>query len=346
MELTTELRSGLARINGVIVTGAAGFIGSHLCELFIKAGKNVVGVDNFATGQQLNIEVLRAIPGAGELFSFVTADVSEPWDPWLSRVPANVRKSISHVLHFASPASPPHYQRLGLETMKVNSVGTEHAVRCADSLGAKVLFASTSEIYGDPSFSPQPETYWGNVNTYGVRSCYDEAKRYGESWIFTANRRNNTRHGIIRIFNTYGPRMNPNDGRVIINFLMQALRNRPLTMYGRGQQTRSFCYVDNLVAGIVGYLGQDLVVPVNLGNENEFTILELSEAVRRLFPDRQLEVRFEELPADDPKQRRPDLSRARELIPGWIADIPLHEGLRRMRDWLLTNPEILKEWSS
>lgn len=346
MELTTELKSGLSRIDGVIVTGAAGFIGSHLCELFLTAGKTVIGVDNFATGQRANAEFLKALPRASERFTFITADVSEPWETWLKPLPEAVKKQITHVLHFASPASPPHYQRLGLETMRVNSVGTEYAIKAADSFGAKALFASTSEVYGDPSFSPQPESYWGNVNSYGVRSCYDEAKRYGESWIFTSNKKNNTRHGVIRIFNTYGPRMNPNDGRVIINFLVQAFKNQPITMYGTGQQTRSFCYVDNLVAGIVGYLGNDLVGPVNLGNEKEFSMLELSEVVKKIFPDRKLEVKFAELPADDPKQRRPDLTRARELIPGWSPDIQLLEGLERMKSWLVANPAVLKEWAS
>lgn len=345
MELTTQLKSGLARIDGVIVTGAAGFIGSHLCELFIGSGKTVIGLDNFATGQKKNIDFLKGLSGSAERFTFIEADVSESWDAWRAKLPGGIQKRITHVLHFASPASPPHYQRLGLETMKVNSVGTEYAIQCADSLGAKALFASTSEVYGDPSFSPQPESYWGNVNSYGIRSCYDEAKRYGESWIFTSNKKNNTRHGVIRIFNTYGPRMNPNDGRVVIHFLMQAMKGQAITMYGEGKQTRSFCYVDNLVAGIIGYLGKDLVVPVNLGNETEFTILELADVVKSLFPDRQIEVKFEPMPADDPRQRRPDLSRARELIPDWKPDIALKEGLGRMKSWLEADPAVLKEWT-
>jgi nucleoside-diphosphate-sugar epimerase len=226
----------------------------------------------------------------------------------------------------------------------VNSIGTAHAVSWADSIGAKVLFASTSEIYGDPDVSPQPETYWGNVNTYGIRSCYDEAKRFGESWIHTSNIKNKTRHGIIRIFNTYGPRMNPSDGRVIINFLVSALRNEPITMYGDGSQTRSFCFIDDLVSGVLAYLKADQVEPINLGNDKEFSILQLTEIIRGMFPERKIDLKRLPLPADDPRQRRPDLTRARERLGGWQPTIPLSEGLEKMRHWLETDAEIPAGW--
>jgi nucleoside-diphosphate-sugar epimerase len=241
---------------------------------------------------------------------------------------------LKYVFHFASPASPPHYQRLGLETMWVNSVGLSLAMTFADQVGARVIFSSTSEIYGDPEISPQPETYWGNVNTLGPRSCYDESKRFGESLIYTYNLKNKTQHGLVRIFNTYGPRMNPNDGRVIINFLVQAMKGEALTVYGSGQQTRSFCYVDDLIEGIMKYAESPLTEPVNIGNDHEFTILEAAETVKKIFSDKKLKIEFQALPKDDPKQRKPDLSKAKKLLAPWSPKVSLAEGLRHVIKWL------------
>lgn len=312
-------------MSSAIVTGAAGFLGSHLSETLLAQGFSVVGVDNFCTGLRSNAELLKKNPS----FRFFEADVVQPWS-WLDQVSG--LDDCKYVFHFASPASPPHYQRLALETMRVNSVGLENALANADRLKARVIFASTSEVYGDPAVSPQPETYWGNVNSFGERSCYDEAKRFGEGLIFSWNRMRSTKHGLVRIFNTYGPRMNPADGRVVINFIVQALKNEPLTVYGDGSQTRSFCYVDDLVDGILRYAASDLTEPVNLGNDKEFTIVELAHVVQKVVADTLLEKR--PLPADDPKRRRPDLTKARAKLAPWQPRIPLEDGVRRMADWI------------
>jgi nucleoside-diphosphate-sugar epimerase len=310
----------------VLITGGGGFLGSHLAEKHLSAGFEVVCVDNFATGLRSNKTYLTGLTGASQRLKFIEADVCKPWESWSTGLTGDFET----VFHFASPASPPHYQRLGLETMWVNTVGLANAMEFADSHRGRVVFASTSEIYGDPLVSPQPESYWGNVNTLGPRSCYDEAKRFGESLIFTHNLKHVTRHGMVRIFNTYGPRMNPNDGRVIINFLLQAKEGRPLTIYGSGMQTRSFCFVDDLVAGIMKYAKTDLTEPVNLGNDREFTILEAAETVQKIFSENKLMLDFQELPVDDPKQRRPDLTRAKDLLAPWRPEIGLEEGLRKM----------------
>lgn len=211
--------------------------------------------------------------------------------------------NLSHVFHFASPASPPHYQRIPLETLWVNSVGLKNSLQFADQFKARLTFASTSEVYGSPSVSPQPESYWGNVNSFGARSCYDEGKRFGEALIFSHNQVHNTQHGLVRIFNTYGPRMNPDDGRVIINFLVQALKGEDLSIYGAGQQTRSFCFVSDLIQGILKYSQTKLTEPVNLGNDQEFTILELATTIQLMFAEKNLKLNFHKLPADDPQQR-------------------------------------------
>lgn len=310
----------------VVITGGCGFLGSHLAENFSKAGYQVFAVDNFATGFRLNKSFLETLPGV----KVIEADVSqkETWESLKKLV-----SSVEFVFHFASPASPPHYQKMALETMAVNSWGTQWALETADHWKARVVFASTSEIYGDPLVHPQKETYWGNVNTVGIRSCYDESKRYGETLIHTWNWKKGTKHGFVRIFNTYGPRMNPTDGRVIINFLEQAIQKTPLTMYGDGKQTRSFCYVDDLIAGIIAYAKSGLVQPVNIGNEKEFTLLELVDVLKEIFHDQKLEVNFFPLPADDPQQRRPDITQARNLLK-WEPKIQLREGLQKMRVWL------------
>lgn len=310
-----------------IVTGAGGFLGSHLCEHLLKRGHLVIGVDNFSTGLRSNKHFLTML---SPNLRFIEADVVQPWT-WLEdALPA--RADVDRIFHFASPASPPHYQRLAIETMHVNSLGLERALTAADHLHARVLFASTSEVYGDPAISPQPESYWGSVNSFGERSCYDEAKRYGEALIFSWNRLKKTRHGLVRIFNTYGPRMNPNDGRVVINFIVQAIRGEPLTVYGDGRQTRSFCYVDDLIAGILKYADGDFVEPINLGNDREFTMLELAETVQTTIATVPLE--FCPLPGDDPKRRRPDLTKARSSLAPWQPVVALDEGVRRMAAWV------------
>lgn len=324
---------GPTQISGVLITGGGGFLGSHLAEFFLQKSIPVVCVDDFCTGLKSNQEYLEDFKAPNKNFQFIEADVIQPWVEWSKKLQ---NTPISHVFHFASPASPPHYQRLSVETMWVNTKGLENAILFADSINARVIFASTSEIYGDPEFSPQKESYWGNVNTQGPRSCYDEAKRMGEALLYSYNLKNKTNHGLVRIFNTYGPRMNPNDGRVIINFLVQALLGKDLTIYGSGAQTRSFCYVDDLVAAITTYASTNLTIPVNVGNETEFTILELAQLVEKIFAEKKLQLKFFELPKDDPRQRRPDLTLAKQVLSPWQPKISLAEGLVQMLNWLKT----------
>lgn len=322
------------KITGALVTGGGGFLGSHLAETLLRSGASVVCVDNFCTGLKENKDYLKTLVTNPDRFQFIEKDVIGDWSPWISQIEPKIRNRISHVFHFASPASPFYYQRYSLETMWVNSMGLNHAMDFADSCGARTVFASTSEIYGDPAVSPQPESYWGNVNTVGHRSCYDEAKRFGESLIFTRNEKFKTRHGIVRIFNTYGPRMNPNDGRVIINFLVQALRGNPLSILGDGSQTRSFCYVDDLVNGILAYANSEIVLPMNIGNEKEFTILELAQTVQKIFSQKNLPIEYFSLPSDDPKLRRPNLSFLKSQFPNWKVGTDLKSGLEKMILWL------------
>jgi nucleoside-diphosphate-sugar epimerase len=309
-----------------LVTGAAGFVASHLTDRLLRDGWSVAGIDNLATGHARNLHGARA---TGR-FTFVNADVSQPWDGWLSALDEAPRL----LLHFASPASPLHYERLALETMAANAVGTMHAVACAHAAGATLLYASTSETYGDPLEHPQRETYWGHVNPVGIRSCYDESKRYGEAYVTTAVRKLGLDGRVVRIFNTYGPRMQPGDGRVIPNFCVAALRGEPLTVYGSGTQTRSFCYVDDLVEAVVRYATRPGLSGrvINVGNPDEYTIRQLAEAIARLAG---AELRLEEhsLPADDPARRRPDIALARELL-GWEPSTPLEAGLRRTLDYV------------
>lgn len=310
----------------VIVTGAAGFLGSHISEHYLNLGRPVIGIDNLSTGMKENVDYLKS---RYPLFHFVESDVVQNWN-WVQNLPSSHSANISHIFHFASPASPPLYQALALETMWVNTVGLKNCLEFADQVHARVIFASTSEIYGDPSISPQPETYWGNVNTVGPRSCYDEAKRFGESLLYTHNWKRGTKHGMIRIFNTYGPRMNPSDGRVIINFLEQARLGHELTVYGDGKQTRSFCYVSDLISGLTQYAEGNWTEPMNIGNDNEFTILELAQAVQEMFPEKNLRIVFEPLPKDDPKQRKPDITKAKANLSNWSPKIQLKEGLVKM----------------
>ncbi len=304
----------------IVVTGGAGFVGSHLCDAFIGRGDEVVAVDNLSTGRERNIAHLLEHPG----FSFVKADVC---------VDVPVEGHVDAVLHFASPASPPEYLQIPLETLDVGSNGTRCALELARAHDARFLLASTSEIYGDPTVHPQPETYHGNVDPTAPRSVYDEAKRFAEAITMAYHRLYGLRTSIVRIFNTYGPRLRPADGRVVSNFLVQAIDGKPLTVYGTGQQTRAFCYVDDEVRGIVALLDSELVDPVNIGNPGEFTMLELAELVCEVTGSAS-EVVFEPLPVGDPTRRRPDITRATSLL-GWTPTIELREGLSRMRDWYL-----------
>ena len=304
----------------IVVTGGAGFLGHALCRTFLDRGCNVVAVDNLSTGRLENATEL----DAPERFELVVADVSRG-------IP--VEGPVDGVLHFASPASPPEYLSMPMETLDVGSLGTRHALELARAHDARFVLASTSEIYGDPTVHPQHEDYRGNVDPTGPRSVYDEAKRFAETLTMTYHREFGTRTAIVRIFNTYGPRLRPGDGRVVSNFLDQALAGKPLTVYGDGSQTRSFCYVDDEVRGIVALYDSDVVDPVNIGNPDEYTMLELADIVREVTGSRS-EIEFAPLPVDDPARRRPDITRARGLL-GWEPEIPLREGLGRMRDWYL-----------
>jgi nucleoside-diphosphate-sugar epimerase len=310
----------------VLVTGAAGFLGSHLVDRLLADGDRVVGVDNFVTGSAANLEHI----GSDLPFEFVDADVSLPWT-W-----AQSAEQPDLIMHFASPASPVDYGREPLATMSVNAVGAMHGVELANASGARLLFASTSEVYGDPLEHPQRETYWGNVNPIGVRACYDEAKRYAEAYVTSAIRKLGIDARIVRIFNTYGPRMQPGDGRVIPNFCLAALAGQPLTVYGNGRQTRSFCYVSDLVEGIVRFAKRDTLAErvVNLGNPDEFTINELAGILSEVagVP---LETIACELPPDDPTRRRPDITRARAQL-GWEPTVALREGLSATLNYFRT----------
>jgi dTDP-glucose 4,6-dehydratase len=301
-----------------VVTGGAGFLGSHLCDLLRTRGWEVVAVDNLITGSRANVEHLTADAG----FTLVEHDVV---------VGIPVEGPVDAVLHLASPASPPEYLAHPFATLEVGSVGTRNALDLARANGARFLLASTSEIYGDPLMHPQPESYFGNVNSVGPRAVYDEAKRYAEAITMAYHREHGVDTKIVRIFNTFGPRLNPDDGRVVSNFLAQAMRGDALTVYGDGKQTRSFCYVSDEVEGLAALLESNHVGPMNIGNPDEFTMLELAELVLELTGSTS-ELRFEPLPADDPKQRRPDISLA-ERVLDWHPRVELREGLARTHDW-------------
>jgi nucleoside-diphosphate-sugar epimerase len=314
--------------DSVLVTGAGGFLGSQLVGRYLEDGANVVGLDNYLTGSPENLNVVSANPS----FFFIQTDVSRDWSP-VHQLLAARGIAPRLVLHFASPASPLDYANHPLETMAVNSQGTLHAIEAARRWGARFLFASTSECYGDPLEHPQRETYWGNVNSFGPRSCYDESKRFGEALTYSYMQQGDLDARIIRIFNTYGPRMRLADGRVVPNFVMQALRGEPLTVFGTGTQTRSFCYVDDLIEGIVRCAASDRTrgLVVNLGNPEEHAIREFAEIVCRLVGV-PLRVVEQDLPTDDPGRRCPDITRARTLL-GWEPTISLDEGLRRTIDY-------------
>jgi dTDP-glucose 4,6-dehydratase len=296
-----------------VVTGGAGFLGSHLCDALAGRGHRVLCIDNLETGSLANIEHLR-----GDEFVFLHHDVIDP---------IRIDEPVDFVYHFAALASPIDYLRLPLHSLKAGSYGTHHALGLAKWKRARFLLASTSEVYGDPQVHPQPETYWGHVNPIGPRGVYDEAKRYAEALTMAYHRQQGVDTGIVRIFNSYGPRMRSNDGRAIPNFLRQALEEKPLTVYGDGSQTRSFCYVDDMIAGLILLAESGEHLPVNLGNPGEFTLIELAQLVLRLSGTSS-QIVFEALPVDDPQVRQPDITRAQQLL-GWAPEVELEEGLRR-----------------
>ena len=298
----------------VLISGAAGFLGSHLTDRFLADGHEVIGVDNFITGSRENLVRLEREPR----FTFLEANVSDG---------VRISGAVQGVLHFASPASPPDYLEHPIETLRVGSTGTQNLLEIARANKARFFLASTSEVYGDPLQHPQTESYWGNVNPVGPRSCYDEAKRYAEALTSAYHRHHGVDVRIIRIFNTYGPRMRPRDGRVVSNFIVQALSGEPLTIQGDGSQTRSFCYVDDEIEGIMRLFERGDHRPMNIGNPDEYSVRQIAELVSELTGT-QSPIEFRPLPADDPKVRRPDISRARKEL-GWEPKIPLRTGLER-----------------
>lgn len=302
----------------VLISGVAGFLGSHLADRLLEQGHTVVGVDNFSTGFKENLAHLEKTSN----FHFEQRDICQPFDPG----------QVDRVFNLASPASPPEYLRLPIETLRVGSIGTENMLEIARKYDAGFLHASTSECYGEPLQHPQTEEYWGNVNPVGPRSVYDEAKRYAEALVMAYHRSHNVNTHLVRIFNTYGPRLHPSDGRVISNFIAQALRGVPLTLYGDGSQTRSFCYVDDLIEGILRLANSEEHLPVNIGNPEEYTILECAQAVLEVTRSSS-ELSFQPLPQDDPTRRRPDISKANSLL-GWEPKVGLEEGLKRLVNFL------------
>ena len=297
-----------------LVTGGAGFLGSHLCEYLLEKGHEVICMDNCITGKYENIQHLKK----NKKFSFVEHDVSNH---------IKIEGKLDYILHFASPASPIDYQQIPIQTLKVGSLGTHNALGLAKAKNSVFLLASTSEVYGDPLVNPQPENYWGNVNPVGVRGCYDEAKRFSEALVMAYHRVHKIDTRIVRIFNTYGPRMRKNDGRVMPAFITQALENRPLTVFGDGKQTRSFCYVSDEIDGIYNLLVSKINEPMNIGNPAEMNVLELAKLIIRLCNSKS-KLSFKELPLDDPKVRRPDISKAKKML-GWEPKVRIEEGLKK-----------------
>jgi UDP-glucuronate decarboxylase len=312
---------GVAGFQRILVTGGAGFLGAGLCTRLVAEGHDVICLDNFFTSQKSNVAHLLAQPN----FELIRHDITQPI--WLE---------VDQIYNLACPAAPGHYQYNPIKTMKTSVLGAIHVLGMAKRCRAKVLQASTSEVYGDPEVHPQPESYRGAVNPIGPRACYDEGKRAAETLFFDYHRKHRVNIRVVRIFNTYGPGMHPFDGRVVSNFIMQALQGRPLTIYGDGSQTRSFCYLDDLLEGMVRMMNapDDFVGPVNLGNPREFTILELAQLVLRLTGSQSV-LEYRPLPADDPTQRRPDITLARQRL-GWEPMVPLEEGLARTIDWFRT----------
>lgn len=295
----------------ILVTGGAGFIGSHLVDRLMSDGHEVLCLDNFYTGHKRNILKWFNNP----YFELIRHDITEP-----------IRLEADQIYHLACPASPVHYQYNPVKTVKTNVMGTLNMLGLAKRVKARFLLASTSEVYGDPEIHPQNEEYWGNVNPIGLRSCYDEGKRIAETLTFDYYRQNKVDVRVARIFNTYGPRMLENDGRVVSNFIVQALEGKPLTVYGDGSQTRSFCYVSNLVEGLIGLMNNEYIGPINLGNPDEYTILELAQTIQNMI-NPEVEIKFEPLPSDDPRRRRPDITKAKTWL-NWEPNVPLQEGLK------------------
>ncbi|MDJ0692727.1 UDP-glucuronic acid decarboxylase family protein [Mastigocoleus sp. MO_188.B34] len=295
----------------ILVTGGAGFIGSHLVDRLMDEGHEVICLDNFYTGHKRNLLKWLGNP----YFELIRHDITEP-----------IRLEVDQIYHLACPASPVHYQYNPVKTVKTNVMGTLNMLGLAKRVKARLLLASTSEVYGDPEVHPQNEEYWGNVNPIGIRSCYDEGKRIAETLTFDYYRQNNVDVRVARIFNTYGPRMLENDGRVVSNFIVQALKGTPLTVYGNGSQTRSFCYVSNLVEGLIRLMNNEYIGPINLGNPDEYTILELAQTIQNMI-NPEVEIKFEPLPSDDPRRRRPDITKAKTLL-NWEPTVPLQEGLK------------------
>jgi dTDP-glucose 4,6-dehydratase len=301
----------------VVITGAAGFVGSHLVERYLREGYKVLGVDNFVTGSPDNISHIKS-----DGFTFVEHDVTKPF---------KVAGDVHGIIHFASPASPVDFDRIPLEILDVNSLGTRNCLEIAREKGARFLMASTSEVYGDPLIPLQSEEYYGNVNTWGVRAVYDEAKRFSEALIYAYKHFHKVDVRIVRIFNTYGPRMRPDDGRVVPAFISQVLKEEPLTIFGDGKQTRSFCFVDDLVEGVFRLYKSDYSNPMNIGNPDEFTILEFAEVLEEIT-GKKMPLNFYPRPQNDPLQRKPDITKAREILD-WSPSVPLREGLKITFDW-------------
>jgi dTDP-glucose 4,6-dehydratase len=312
----------------ILITGAAGFLGSHLCDRFIKEGYYVIAMDNLITGDLMNIDHLKSNPN----LEFIHHDVTKFID---------IKGDLDYILHFASPASPIDYLKIPIQTLKVGAMGTHNCLGLAKAKGARILVASTSEVYGDPLVHPQTEEYWGNVNPVGPRSVYDEAKRYMESITMAYHTFHNVETRIIRIFNTYGPRMRLNDGRVLPAFIGQALRGEDMTLFGDGSQTRSFCYVDDLVEGIYRLLLSDYSSPVNIGNPNEITLKDFAEEVLKLTGNK-VNIINKQLPVDDPKQRQPDITKAKTIL-GWEPKVDRAEGLQKTYEYFKALPS--SEWT-
>ena len=314
MKALAGKRSSMAA-KTILITGGAGFLGSYVCDAFLAKGYHVIAVDNFSTGFRRNVVHLSDKPN----FTFIKHDICKPLPKTITN------KKVSVIANLASPASPPRYQDLAIPTLTVGSLGVQNMLELARTTKARFFHASTSEVYGDPEVHPQPESYKGYVNSYGPRSMYDESKRFAEALIYTYRNKYHINTGIVRIFNTYGPRMDPNDGRVVSNFIVQALQGEPLTIYGKGHQSRSFCYVDDLISGIEAMIESDQEGPINLGNPNEFTILELARMVKKLT-NSDSKIVYSPLPGDDPVQRQPVIDQARKLL-NWQPKVSLSEGL-------------------
>jgi len=306
----------------VVVLGGAGFLGSHLCDALLRRGDEVVAVDNFCTGSKDNVKHLANTKS----FSLIDADICDG-------IP--MAGKVDLIFNFASPASPKQYLKMPLETLRVGSVGTENAIKLALQNSARLIMASTSEVYGDPLENPQSETYFGNVNPFGLRSCYDEAKRFSEALLMAHHRTSKLNLGIVRIFNTYGPRLDPDDGRVVSTIIMQAIVNHDVTIHGDGSQTRSFCYVDDLIRGIIALADSSEVGPINLGNNIEITVSKLAEMVIKLCGSKS-KVVFTQAMEDDPQQRCPDLAQAKDKL-GWEPQVPVEDGLKKTIEWFKQN---------